>query len=110
MKARRTIALLLSFALHAAPLIVLLVGARAAGDRSSHSHVVATATMAPDDKADPDAPPPPPRLDSQGVQGSSRLDVGGFTFDIDKIARRRNSLFPFVTGDLGFEYLAHSLM
>jgi hypothetical protein len=51
----------------------------------------------------------PPRAESPGVVGDPDLHVGSFTFDIDRIARRRTLLFPFVTDDVAFTELERSL-
>lgn len=106
MNTRRSTAFLLSFALHAAPFLLAALLARRAVDVHSRARVMAV-MAAP--AAAPEETVPPPRTESPGVKGSPRLEVGGFTFDIDRIARRRNALFPFITGDLAFDYLSHVL-
>src|SRR6516164_2659818 len=53
--------------------------------------------------------PAPAREESAGVPGDPDLQIGAFTFDIDRIARRRTLLFPFITGDPAFTGLERSL-
>jgi hypothetical protein len=52
---------------------------------------------------------PLPRVDGPGLPGARDVSVDGFTFDVDKIARRRDALFPFITADAAFEALSATL-
>lgn len=52
---------------------------------------------------------PPARVEAEGISGDPDLRVGSFTFDVERIARRRNMLFPFVTDDVAFTDLEQRL-
>jgi hypothetical protein len=108
---RRGVAYTLSFALHvlavAAP-AGLFQAARTGAAASTPATITVVHVPSPPDQAH-EEPVAPPRHEAPGVHGHPHLEVGGFTFDIDKIARRRELLFPFITGDLAFELMTRSL-
>jgi len=57
-----------------------------------------------------EAPPAPlPRDQADGLPDAGDVAVDGLTFNVDKIARRRGALFPFISGDLPFEALETTL-
>jgi hypothetical protein len=101
-----------SIAMHAA--VLMLIAALPAHRRSiaaSGPRQVVVAMMAPRPTPQPaqDAVITPPREERPGVEGDPTLYVGGFTFDVDTIARRRDLLFPFITGDVAFEQMTARL-
>lgn len=57
-----------------------------------------------------DAPAPLlPRAEGIGLPDTPDVTVDGLSFDVDKIARRRDALFPFLTADFAFEALEATL-
>src|SRR4029450_6544306 len=97
-----------SMALHLLVIALLLYPLRrAASDRPDSPTPVVTVVNAADLLSDPQAPPS--RDDSTGLPDAPDVAVDGFTFDVDKIARRRNALFPFVTDDFAFHALRKAL-
>jgi hypothetical protein len=100
-----------SFAGHA--LLLLVVGMMA---RELPRQLAATRTMTivtipplPTSSADSSPALAPERPDAPGMTGEPDLHIGAFTFDIDRIARRRDHLFPFISGDIGFAELEQSI-
>ena len=90
--------------LHVALLALLarpLATSRSTGSESSSP--VITVVQAADFAEAP--APPPPRVDAPGLSEAPDVSVDGFTFDVDKIARRRDVLFPFITSDAAFDAL-----
>jgi hypothetical protein len=109
MHSRRTLAYALSLTLHALTLAAIAGLFHVGTVARSPAPVVAVMAVAPAAAAPQDEPVAPPRHEERGVHGNPRLEVGGFTFDIDRIARRRHELFPFITGDVAFERMTNAL-
>jgi hypothetical protein len=113
MRRRRIVSHLVSLGLHLLAIAPLLRVVPPLSHDGSEGRIVAVMTLSPPADAAPppgDSAGPPPREESPGISGdAAELYVGGFTFDIDKIARRRDLLFPFITGDLAFERMANRL-
>jgi hypothetical protein len=97
-----------SLALHLA-IVGLFAGRPQTAQASSGSSASPTITIVPID--DPvDAPAPLlPRAESNGLPDAPEVTVDGRSFDVDKIGRRRDALFRFLTGDFAFEALESTL-
>lgn len=111
MHPRKALAQTLSLAIHLLA-IATLVGSltlrrQTASREAPQPTVMVVAPAVPPERSDADVAPA--RREAPGVTGDPSLTVGGFTFDIDRIARRRDLLFPFITGDFTFAHLTRSL-
>jgi len=95
-------------ALHLALLALLARPSDTPSSRGSESSSPVITVLHAADLAESPAAPLP-RIDGPGLPGSPDVSVDGFTFDVDKIARRRDALFPFITADAAFEALSATL-
>jgi hypothetical protein len=88
---------------------VTLLAVRPPAPRPSASAPPSIVVVLPDDPVDAPPPSPPPRPESAGLGDAADVSIDHLTFDVDKIARRRHALFPFLDGDLAFEALESRL-
>jgi hypothetical protein len=100
---RRTTGLAVSLAVHLALAVLLTLwqpaeGVPGDGERSTP---IAVMTVPEDEILLPD-PPPDESAEIEVTPDERALVVDEFTFDIDKIRRRRRALFPYLTSDVLF--------
>ena len=103
LRAQRAGGFAASLALHILAAVLAVLGTRAvtagpAGTGTSGSTIVVAVA---EDMLLPSDPAPEPETDVP-PQSQPALALDTFEFDIDKIARRRHALFPFLTGDVLF--------
>ena len=91
-----------SIVLHAAAIALLILRSAASGSLDSGTPAESISIVAvPEDTLLPFDPAPDPKeADPEEPRQSLELDT--FEFDVEKIRRRRHSLFPFLTGDVLF--------
>jgi hypothetical protein len=100
---RRTTGLAASLAVHLALAVFLSLWQPAEGvpGSSGSSGAIAVMTLPEDEILLPE-PPPDERTEVQVTPDEQALVVDDFTFDIEKIRRRRHVLFPYLTSDVLF--------
>src|SRR5512134_556436 len=91
-----------SIVLHAAAIALLILRSPADGiEAGLQGDVPLAIVTVPDDTLLPTDPAPDPQSD-EPTRSERALALDTFTFDVEKIRRRRHSLFPFLTGDVLF--------